>query len=280
MAKANNQTKAVSRRKLALVIGVGDYKYCKKLRNAENDANSMASTLERIGFIVTKKINSKHDEIETALLSFKQSIQKGDMILFYFSGHGIQWEDQNFLIPKEQADSDDNNFRCNMFSLNKLTNQVKDNDNINYGNLKRYMIHVQKFVEDFSDRLPFVTICLLDCCRVYYFRNANLEQVSARNVFSNTNKVNEFKRITNVGLVLGFACAAGAEADDNQKENHGLFTKHLLNHIIKPNKDILMILRAVTGAVVEESKSKQIPHYTVSLSTEDNICLCETDQGE
>ncbi|CAF1160928.1 unnamed protein product [Rotaria sordida] len=278
MAKANNQTKIISRRKLALVIGIGNYEYCKKLQNAENDANSMASALQSIGFIVTKKINLTHDEIETVLLNFKQSIRQGDMILFYFSGHGIQCEDQNFLIPKEQNNSDDNNFRQSMLSLNKSTIQMKDNNDINYENLKRYMIHVQRFVEDFRVQLPFVTICLLDCCRVYYFSNPNLVKITARNPFANTHKVNDVKRVTNVGFVFVFACAAGTEADDNQKEENGLFTKHLLNHITKPNKDILMVLRAVTGAVTTESKSKQIPHYTVSLSTEDNICLCETDQ--
>ncbi|CAF1253088.1 unnamed protein product [Rotaria sordida] len=269
MAKANNQTQVISRRKLALVIGVEDYKYCKKLQHAKNDANSMESTLQSIGFIVTKKINSTHDEIETVLLKFKQSVQKGDMILFYFAGHGIQCEDQNFLIPKEQDENDDNNFRRSMLSLNKSTIQTKDNNAINYENLKRYMIHVQSFMEDFSNRLPFVTICLLDCCRVYYFRNPNIEKMITRNPFANTDKINDFKRVSNVGSVFGFACAAGAEAYDNQKEGNGLFTKHLLNHITKPNIDILMVLRAVTVAVTEESKSQQIPYCTFSLSTND-----------
>ncbi|CAF2770111.1 unnamed protein product [Rotaria sp. Silwood2] len=92
MAEAKHQPETMSRRKIALVIGVGDYKYTKKLKNATNDANAMASVLQSIGFIVIKKINPTHDEMETVLFKFKQSIHEGDMILFYFSGHGVQWE--------------------------------------------------------------------------------------------------------------------------------------------------------------------------------------------
>ena len=92
MAAAKSQPKSSSRRKIALVIGIGDYKYNAKLKNSVNDADAMESTLKYIGFIVTKKTNATHDEIEDAILSLKRSIQPGDMVLLYFAGHGIQWE--------------------------------------------------------------------------------------------------------------------------------------------------------------------------------------------
>ena len=91
MAQASSQVTVTWRRKLAFVVGIGDYKYV-KLKNAEKDANSMASKLSSIGFIVTKAINLTHDEIEASIFKFRQFIQKGDMVLFYFSEHGIQWE--------------------------------------------------------------------------------------------------------------------------------------------------------------------------------------------
>ncbi|CAF1175627.1 unnamed protein product [Rotaria sp. Silwood1] len=92
MAEAKNQTKTVSRRKMALVIGNSDYEYLKKLKNPSNDADAMESTLKRIGFTVTKKKNATYDEMEDSITNFKRKIDKGDMVLFYFSGHGVQWE--------------------------------------------------------------------------------------------------------------------------------------------------------------------------------------------
>ncbi|CAF3652292.1 unnamed protein product [Rotaria sp. Silwood1] len=92
MAEAKNQTRTVSRRKMALVIGNSEYEYLKKLKNPSSDADAMESTLKRIGFTVTKKTNATYDEMKTILLNFEQSIRQDDMVLFYFAGHGVQWE--------------------------------------------------------------------------------------------------------------------------------------------------------------------------------------------
>jgi uncharacterized caspase-like protein len=83
------------RRKLALVIGIGDYKKGKKLPNAVNDAKEMSSELKRMGFFIAgnePQLNLKYNEIRAALLAFECSIKAGDMVLFYFAGHGRQWE--------------------------------------------------------------------------------------------------------------------------------------------------------------------------------------------
>ncbi|CAF1381926.1 unnamed protein product, partial [Rotaria sp. Silwood1] len=69
--------------------------------------------------------------------------------------------------------------------------------------------------------------------------------------------------IANAGYVIAFACAPGTTADDGkERETNGLFTKHILKHILKPNEDIQMMLTDVTNGVVEESESTQIPHIT------------------
>ncbi|CAF1458600.1 unnamed protein product, partial [Rotaria sordida] len=80
------------RRKAALVIGIGRSEHCGELQCPENDANDISSTLESIDFIVTKKLNLKRAEMRHAIIDFEESIEAGDMVLFYFSGHGVQWE--------------------------------------------------------------------------------------------------------------------------------------------------------------------------------------------
>ncbi|CAF4280304.1 unnamed protein product, partial [Rotaria sordida] len=94
-------TSSESRRKLALVIGIGKYEHCEALQNSENDANDMSIALESIEFVVTKKLHPKRVEMKRAIVDFEESIEPGDIVLFYFAGHGTQWEDQNYLVPKD-----------------------------------------------------------------------------------------------------------------------------------------------------------------------------------
>ena len=100
MAAAAPSTTNRPTRKLALVIGIGNYEGDKKLENPENDANDMSSMLTIIGFTVTAATNLTHAEMDFHVARFKHEIQAGDLVLFYFAGHGAQWEvcSENFSI--------------------------------------------------------------------------------------------------------------------------------------------------------------------------------------
>ena len=85
-------TKEKRRRKLALAIGIGKYDHCEELQSPENDANDMSYALKSIDFNVTKRLHLKRAEMQHVIIDFENSIEQGDMVLFYFAGHGIQWE--------------------------------------------------------------------------------------------------------------------------------------------------------------------------------------------
>ncbi|CAF4938367.1 unnamed protein product, partial [Rotaria sp. Silwood1] len=152
--------KSEARRKLALVIGIGKYEHCDELKNPENDANDMSSTLESIGFTVEKRLHLKRVDMRHAIIDFEESIKPDDMVLFYFAGHGIQWEDQNYLIPS-------------------------DTPTLSGADLNTSAINAQDILKNLSDRKPYVTIFLLDCCRNYHLRNP---RVYARGTDSNNQK--------------------------------------------------------------------------------------------
>ncbi len=85
----------VPRRKLALVIGIDDYEGGQQLYNAVNDARKMSAVLESIGFVINgnrPKLNLKCKDMRRALRDFECLIEPRDMVLFYFAGHGRQWE--------------------------------------------------------------------------------------------------------------------------------------------------------------------------------------------
>ncbi|CAF1275226.1 unnamed protein product [Rotaria sordida] len=252
-------TRAKPRRKLALVIGIGKYDHCEELQNPENDANDMFDALESIGFIVTKKLDLKRAKMKHVVIDFEESIEPDDMVLFYFAGHGIQWEDQNYLIPR-------------------------DTPTLNGADLNKSAINAQDILNTLSDRKPYVTIFLLDCCRKYHLRNP---EGDARDPDASGSKPVGLKAMHKAGSLIAFACAPGTLAIEGKGEKNGLFTKHLLKHITTTNEDIRMILSDVTDGVIEESKSKQIPFLSASLSKR-NIYLygqrrdrpCEPEQPQ
>ncbi|CAM2708867.1 unnamed protein product [Rotaria socialis] len=114
----------VNQRKRALVIGVSQYEDGSNLSNPRNDANDMANALEKIGFMVMKGINLKSDEMDANISSFVQSIQGTDMALFYFAGHGCQWEDQNFLIPSDNTNLSGPNIKCRAINAQHVLEQI------------------------------------------------------------------------------------------------------------------------------------------------------------
>ncbi len=82
----------------ALVIGNASYTD-KPLRNPVNDATLMYQTLQNVGFNATLKTNVNVVEFERAIIDFAQGINSNDEIFFYYSGHGIQIEGENYLLP-------------------------------------------------------------------------------------------------------------------------------------------------------------------------------------
>ncbi|UJR07420.1 hypothetical protein I4U23_011706 [Adineta vaga] len=244
-------------RKIALVIGISEYKINKSLPNAINDANGMSKMLKSMGFLIhdgEAKLNLTRKDFKLILTAFIESIEDKDIVLFYYAGHGTQWEDQNYLIPSDDF-------------------KVENNENIQLTgpDLKKYAINAQTLLNNIDDRDPFLTIFLLDCCRTYHLGHIESEKNKRGDV---TNRSKGLSLMPpKIGSLIAFACAPGRDADDgNNGEKNGLFTKYLLQHLSTPNEDIEILLRRVRNNVMEESEDEQIPHVT-SVLRYDHICL-------
>src|ERR1700682_86795 len=85
-------------RRIALVIGNDAYPE-KRLHNAVNDARSMKSALEDAGFTVQMRVDATQQQMEAAIDDFTGRGNPGDIALFFYAGHGMQINDQNYLIP-------------------------------------------------------------------------------------------------------------------------------------------------------------------------------------
>ncbi|CAF2977319.1 unnamed protein product, partial [Rotaria sp. Silwood2] len=269
-AKAIFGATSEPRRKLALVIGIGNYEHVLKLKNPQNDAKDLSSVLHRIGFITDEALLDKtRVQIKHKLVDFEHSIQFNDVVLFYFAGHGVQWEDQTYLIPRDfpnfpeiiETDSE------KIADILQTDASKKERSDL----LKKSAINAQDILNTLSDQKPYVIIFLLDCCREYALQNSDL---GTRALSVGNSQSAGLTAVHKAGALIAFACAPGKLVNDRAEEKNSLFMKHLLKHIATPNEDIVNILRDVTNGVMKDSNDEQIPFLSVQLRHK-NIYLCE-----
>ncbi|CAF0983775.1 unnamed protein product [Rotaria sordida] len=148
MAYVTSSISKSTSEKKALLIGNNAYKRENtQLQCCINDATDLCKKLRTIQFQVTVGSDLTHEQMDRMIDDFTIKINPGDLVVFFFSGHGTQWNDQNFLMPV-------------------------DNDRINERKyLKHGAINAQATLEKIMDRCPLAAIFLLDCCRKYYMRN-------------------------------------------------------------------------------------------------------------
>lgn len=137
---------AQAARSLAFVAGTDEYKNLDgsaQLRRAINDSRSVARALSGLGYAVTAKENLDRRGFNDAWQEFLDKISAGDVAFFYFSGHGIEIEGLNFLLPS-------------------------DVPAISYGRqeqIKRESISVSELLLDLKKKKPKVVVLVLDACR-------------------------------------------------------------------------------------------------------------------
>jgi formylglycine-generating enzyme required for sulfatase activity len=88
-------------RRVALVIGNSKYQAegWSPLPHAANDAADMRDTLARLNFEVIYVPDASKAQMDAAMSQFASRIGRGTDALFYYSGHGIEADGLNYLIP-------------------------------------------------------------------------------------------------------------------------------------------------------------------------------------
>lgn len=92
---------AASGERVALFIGNKDYevKGLPDLDNTLNDAQDMKAALEQVGFEVIYRENADALEMDGAVHEFKSKLTRNSIGLVYYSGHGVQADGDNYLMP-------------------------------------------------------------------------------------------------------------------------------------------------------------------------------------
>jgi uncharacterized caspase-like protein len=219
-------------KKTALVIGNGEYKNG-PLKNAVNDALDMAATLSEKGFTVILKQNASRSDMRDAIREFSNEINQGGVGLFYYSGHGLQVDGVNYLVPID----------ANIEMKAEVAEEC-----ISASTVLRVM--------EYSNNR--INVIILDACRNSPFRS-----------FSRSDE----KGITRMdppkgakqGSIIAFATAPGDVASDGEGRN-GFYTSKLLKYINTPGLTLEEVFKKVRIEVSAESNGRQIPWENNSLT--------------
>jgi formylglycine-generating enzyme required for sulfatase activity len=218
---------AGSERRLALVVGNKDYRRADaRLTNPLNDADDMARALEALGFDVILKKNLTLADFKTATDEFGSKLSQYNVALFYYSGHGLQFNGENYLVPIDAnlqtlSDAEDDCLR-----LGRIMGKMKA------ANTKNNLV-------------------FLDACRNNPFPKSD----------GSKGRPAEGLTIPNnpPGTMVVFATEEGSTADDNASARNGLFTSELLLHLSTPNLSIGDIVLSTRQGVYRRSNELQLP---------------------
>lgn len=85
--------------KNALIIGNSSYAFS-PLKNPYNDAKDFSKVLTELGYNTICLTNGSKNQMLNAVRSFETRLKRdGGIGLFYYAGHAVQFDDQNYLIP-------------------------------------------------------------------------------------------------------------------------------------------------------------------------------------
>jgi len=174
--------------------------------------------------------------MEEAILAFDEKLRQNPGVgLFYFSGHGVQYQGTNYLIPVDGT---------------RLLNSPKQ---LRYKAVAAS--YIQTTMEAAGNR---VNLLILDACRN--------SPIFIKGLFKGEMTLPGLgaMRATS-GSLIAYAASPGGVAVDGTGRNSP-YVSSLMNWIQKPNLSINKVLREVRKEVLEETNKKQSPGYYDELN--------------
>jgi uncharacterized caspase-like protein len=116
-------------KRVALVIGNDRYAALPQLRNAAADARLVAQTLRNdLQFKVFEREDVDYRATNRLLADFEAAISPGDTVLVFFSGHGVAFGAENYLLPtdtEKPGTGEENLIRSEAYSVDGLIRRVQ-----------------------------------------------------------------------------------------------------------------------------------------------------------
>jgi formylglycine-generating enzyme required for sulfatase activity len=209
---------AQSGRRVALLIGNAAYTGgMPALSYPLQDVSVLEQSLKRLNFEVQVVRNADQRAMGRAIRDFGNRAREAQVALVYYSGHGMQARDENYLIPVGATIQTEGDLDIDAVPLRTLMRQIED-------------------------ARPRTAVVVLDACR---------DNPVAARTKSGTKGLSRVQNPPNNTLVV-FAALPGTTATDN-----GVFAKELASRIVEPNVGIRTVFDKVGQAVRQATNQRQ-----------------------
>jgi formylglycine-generating enzyme required for sulfatase activity len=224
--------------RVALVIGNNAYRDLSpsmQLTSPAHDAADVAVALQKLGYTLVggaAVVDATREQITAATEQFAAAARGAEAAVFYFSGHGIQVGEDNYLLPSDTP---------KLTGLSMLKNRAV---------LLRDSVMVALEEAGAASK-----VIILDCCRDNPF-SAQLETALAQ--VGKSVKTKSVGEITGYGpgFYLAFATSPGSTAADGNGERNSPFTTAFLKALPGGvGKDIDFFFRDVKALLPDDQVS-------------------------
>lgn len=242
-------SQAADGKRVALVVGIGEYQHLSSLQNPVPDAKAIAAELREHGFDVSEHYNLARADLLDALEVFKRKAQDAEVALVYYAGHGMEIDGKNVVAPTDMEIECANKTTIRSVALDQL----------------------------FSAAGPAPQqIVLLDACRNNPFPQCPTRGANSGSGFRGFSRLTEEDR----SLLIANATLSGQLAADGDAGDHSPFAKSLLkNFDAHPNLFLRDLLELTAREVRIASRGAQVPEITTRGGSP-RVCLDATGCGE
>lgn len=227
--------------RVALVIGNSGYAMG-RLPNSTADAELMAKTLSSVGFDVIKLLDADAPRMRQAFVEFGRRLSAKDagkdpVGLFYYAGHAVQVQGQNYLIPLGADIRSEQEVPLQALNLTELLAAMKSGEK-----------------SGASGTTGRLSIAVLDACRDNPFAatvrsmKGGLAAVSAPQ-----------------GTLIAYATAPGSVASDGN-DGHSPYAAALARTIPTPGLAVEDVFKRTREQVLRATKNTQTPWEHSSLT--------------
>jgi hypothetical protein len=228
--------------RIALVIGNGKYgsnthpdQPFGPLENPPNDARLISGSLRDVGFEVITHLNLDKESMIRAVTDFGQRLKEGGQEtvgVFYYAGHGIQVDGQNYMIPVGSNIRSENDIRVKAVKASSVLKEVASAENK-------------------------MNLFILDACR-------NKPSTDSKHL-----PTQGFEKMdAPEGSMVAFATGSGELSQDGPPGGNSPYSKAVAKYISEPGLTVEEVFKKARVRVLAKTNKRQMPREDSSLTSE------------
>ena len=228
--------------RIALVIGNSEYAHTGHLLNPDNDTEDIADALRQLGFEVVLERNLAIRRFEAVIADFSNRLHGAEVALFWYAGHGMQYQNESFLMPVDSRLENESDIRKETISIENIISQMGEQAKIN--------------------------LLFLDSCRDNPLANSLNRRMLSRGRSGRITRGMADIPIRDSQSLIVYAAAPGEIAEDGHNQRNSPFTAAVLKHIMTPNLEISTMMKRVRREVKRITNGRQAPESLTRLEEE------------